>query len=222
MSKELVEKVAKIQSKLKAPKGQFNKFGGYAYRSCEDILEGVKHLLAEENLILTITDEMLIIGARYYIKATAQISDGNVHIECSAFARETEDRKGMDASQITGATSSYARKYALNGLFLIDDTNDADVGQGSKQQEKIATPKATPVVEPMPDVNKKEISKEISEENKKMITAFKKMETALGKDDFDFVLKKHGIERIGQIKTKEQAIKILKVMDNLILTEGKS
>jgi len=122
-----------IQSALKAPKGQTNAFGKYKYRSCEDILNAVKPLLAEQECSLTITDEIVLIGDRYYIKATAKLynqdgknfgQDGNVSV--SAFAREPLSRKGMDESQITGTASSYARKYALNGLFCIDDTKDAD------------------------------------------------------------------------------------------------
>lgn len=116
-----------IQSKLKAPKGNYNSFGKYKYRSAEDILEAVKPLLNEENCVLTLSDEIVQVGARYYIKATCTLvnSDGQI-VETSAFARETETKTGMDASQITGTASSYARKYALNGLFCIDDTKDAD------------------------------------------------------------------------------------------------
>lgn len=116
-----------IQSKLKAPKGNYNSFGKYKYRSAEDILEAVKPLLNEENCVLTLSDEIVQVGDRYYIKATCTLvnSDGQI-VETSAFARETETKTGMDASQITGMASSYARKYALNGLFCIDDTKDAD------------------------------------------------------------------------------------------------
>ena len=121
-----MEKLIRIQTKLKAPKGQTNSFGGYQYRSCEDILEAVKPLLAEEGLLLTITDEMVEIGGRVYVKATAKISDGEQAVKVSAYAREAETKKGMDDAQLTGACSSYARKYALNGLFLIDDAQDAD------------------------------------------------------------------------------------------------
>lgn len=122
------EKLLKIQQELKAPKGQYNSFGKYKYRSCEDILEALKPLLNETKTILTINDEMQYIGERYYIKATAILSDteGNETISNSAYAREEETKKGMDGSQITGASSSYARKYALNGLFGIDDTKDSD------------------------------------------------------------------------------------------------
>ena len=122
--KTLVEKLSKIQQELKAPKNQRNTFGGYNYRSCEDILEAVKPLL--NGLILTLNDEIIQVGTRVYVKATATITDGEHSISTSANAREPESKKGMDESQITGAASSYARKYALNGLFDIDDTKDAD------------------------------------------------------------------------------------------------
>ena len=119
----------KIQNELKAPKGNYSSYGGFKYRSCEDILEAVKPLLKEEGLTLTISDEMVMVGERYYIKATATIRDGEESISVSAYAREAESKKGMDESQITGTASSYARKYALNGLFLIDDTKDADTDE---------------------------------------------------------------------------------------------
>lgn len=120
------QKVVAVQSELKAPKGQYNSFGKYNYRSCEDILEGVKPLLNKYGLYLKISDAVEMIGDRYYIKATATLSDADNCISTSAYARESLDKKGMDASQVTGATSSYARKYALNGLLCIDDTKDAD------------------------------------------------------------------------------------------------
>ena len=115
-----------IQSELKAPKGQTNKFGGYNYRSCEDILEAVKPLLAKHNAALTLSDEIVRIGDDTFVKATATFYSSSDPVSVSAFARHPRDKKGMDDSQITGATSSYARKYALNGLFCIDDTKDAD------------------------------------------------------------------------------------------------
>jgi hypothetical protein len=115
-----------IQSELKAPKGQFNAFGKYKYRSCEDIVEAVKPVLRKYNFALIISDDIVLIGDRYYVKATAKISNGTITYSATAFAREEETRKGMDGSQVTGSASSYARKYALNGLFAIDDTKDAD------------------------------------------------------------------------------------------------
>ena len=116
-----------IQSKLKAPKGQRNTFGGYNYRSCEDILEALKPILAEYGAAVLLSDEIVQMGTRWYVKATATLkAEGEESISVTAFAREAENRKGMDESQITGSASSYARKYALNGLFGIDDTKDAD------------------------------------------------------------------------------------------------
>lgn len=129
----LTQRVGDIQHKLKAPKGQYNSFGKYNYRSCEDILEGVKLLLKEHNLALLIDDEIVQIGERYYVKATAKITDGREIVSATAYAREPDTKKGMDESQITGATSSYARKYALNALLCIDDTKDADTMDNSKK-----------------------------------------------------------------------------------------
>lgn len=129
----LTQRVGDIQHKLKAPKGQYNSFGKYNYRSCEDILEGVKPLLKEHNLALLIDDEIVQIGERYYVKATTKITDGREIVSATAYAREPDTKKGMDESQITGATSSYARKYALNALLCIDDTKDADTMDNSKK-----------------------------------------------------------------------------------------
>lgn len=123
------EKVMKVQSELKAPKGQYNSFGKYHYRSAEDILEAVKPLNHEYGLLLTLTDKPIQVGDRYYIEATATLTDGEQSITVNAYARESVTKKGMDDSQITGTASSYARKYALNGLYLIDDTKDADTDE---------------------------------------------------------------------------------------------
>lgn len=134
------ERLIHIQGELKAPKSQENKFGGYKYRSCEDILEAVKPLLKKEKVTLTISDDIIEVGGRVYVKATATLSDGEDTTSTSAFAREAETKKGMDDSQITGSASSYARKYALNGLFAIDDTKDADAtnthGKGQTETHK--------------------------------------------------------------------------------------
>ena len=127
--KNIEQKLNYIQGALKAPKNQRNNFGGYNYRSCEDILEALKPLLGETKTTLTISDEPVIVGDRFYIKATATLRDSENEkgeICVNAFAREPLSKKGMDEAQLTGATSSYARKYALNGLFAIDDTKDAD------------------------------------------------------------------------------------------------
>ena len=116
-----------IQAELKAPKGQKNTFGNYKYRSCEDIIEAVKPILSKKGVSITLTDEMVMLGDRYYVKATARLTKGDAVIgESNGYAREQDTKKGMDEAQITGAASSYARKYALNGLLAIDDTKDAD------------------------------------------------------------------------------------------------
>jgi hypothetical protein len=123
--------LARIQKELKAPKGQFNSFAKFHYRSCEDILEAVKPLLGTATLVLN--DEIVMLGDRFYVKATAILTDGGEHWAVSAYARESAEKKGMDSAQLTGATSSYARKYALSGLFCIDDNKDADSnGNGHK------------------------------------------------------------------------------------------
>lgn len=146
MSISFYERLADIQAHLNAPKNQYNSFGKYKYRSCEDILEGVKPLL--KGLFLSISDEIVMIGDRYYVKATATITDGENSHSASAMAREEESKKGMDSAQVTGATSSYARKYCLNGLFGIDDAKDADTDEHKHQQNestpKLSKPSPTP------------------------------------------------------------------------------
>lgn len=132
------QKLSDIQLRLKAPKSQYNNFGKYSYRNCEDILEAVKPLLHEHQLYINISDSIEVIGNRFYVKATVTVSDGVISQTTTAYAREEESKKGMDGSQVTGASSSYARKYALNGMFAIDDNKDSDTtNQGQKtQQEK--------------------------------------------------------------------------------------
>lgn len=130
-----------IQQELKAPKTQRNNFGGYNYRSCEDILEAVKPLLAEQSCTLTITDEIVMVGERIYLKATATLTNPEgLSVSTTAFAREPEQKKGMDESQISGMASSYARKYALNGLFCIDDTKDADTMDNTHEGHNAPAP----------------------------------------------------------------------------------
>lgn len=129
-----------IQSKLKAPKGQTNNFGHYRYRSAEDILEAVKPLLTDNDCSLTIQDDIVMVGNRIYVKATATLAnDDGQSVQTTAFARESENKSGMDAAQITGAASSYARKYALNGLFCIDDTKDPDALNVNKEYTQPAS-----------------------------------------------------------------------------------
>ena len=143
----IYEKLLEIQNELKAPKSQYNKFGKYYYRNCEDILEAVKPLCKKHKVVLIITDDIESNSERYYVKATAKLVDiekENSEISVNAYAREEENKKGMDGSQVTGSSSSYARKYALNGLFCIDDTKDADTqdntNSGRKSSQKTAEP----------------------------------------------------------------------------------
>lgn len=135
----VIQKLMCIQAELKAPKSQYNTFGKYAYRSCEDILEALKPILLKYKAAVRIVDDIVQIGDRYYVKATATLMDADTGetVETSAMAREDETKKGMDAAQVTGSTSSYARKYALNGLFAIDDTKDSDsTNNGNTAPEK--------------------------------------------------------------------------------------
>lgn len=133
-----MEALTKIQSELVAPKDLYNKFGNYHYRSAESILEALKPLLSKYNAELIISDDVVCVGDRVYVKATVSITDGKETKTVTAFAREPSERKGQDTSQITGATSSYARKYALNGLFLIDDNKDADTEENKNEADERA------------------------------------------------------------------------------------
>ena len=129
-----------VQAELKAPKGQHNSFGKYDYRSAEDIIEAVKPLLKENGLFLNMSDDIVLIGDRYYVKATVKVVDvvTGESVQTSALARESAQKKGMDESQVTGTASSYARKYALNGLFAIDDNRDADTNEYARQTSQNA------------------------------------------------------------------------------------
>ncbi|MGN1166862.1 MAG: ERF family protein [Lachnospiraceae bacterium] len=151
----IYEKLAAIQQELIAPKNQFNKFGNYSYRSCEDILEGLKPCLKKVNAAVKISDEIIQIGDRYYIQATANLIDceSGESISNTALAREEDSKKGMDSSQLTGSTSSYARKYALNGLFCIDDVKDADSRDNSAKDTKSNKENATSEADRIAKVN---------------------------------------------------------------------
>ena len=161
------QKINKIQTELVAPKDLNNKFGNYKYRSCEGILKALKPLLQEYELILIIQDSIEQVGDRFYIKAKATIKDGDKEISAVAYAREALTKKGMDESQVTGAASSYARKYALNGLLCIDDTKDAD----SKDNSKEGNPKEKSVV--------KKISNVIDEDSKEILNTMNKESSSI-------------------------------------------
>ncbi len=143
--KNILTLLNEIQEELRVPKGQWNDFGGFHYRSAEDILEAVKPLLHKRDMTLIMTDDAVMMGERHYIKATVTIHHGDQHISVSAYAREAESRPKMDVAQLTGSASSYARKYALNGLLLIDDIKDADTNEYNKQGNGKTKVKAKPV-----------------------------------------------------------------------------
>lgn len=174
--KTFIERVIAVQSQLKAPKNQRNDFGGFNYRSCEDILEAVKPLLKAEGLCLTITDDIVMLGDRYYVKATATLTDGERSLPNQAFAREPEELAKMDGSQVTGAASSYARKYALNGLLAIDDTKDADALNNGKATDNSKAKAA--------DNGKAQAIAEVrnAADIPSLNAVYKKHEKALGKD----------------------------------------
>lgn len=167
MGKNILKKLVTIQSKLKAPKGQYNSFGKYNYRSCEDILENARPLANENNCVIVINDDIKEVAGRYYVEATATLFDAESGEEIStkALAREADIKKGMDESQITGASSSYARKYALSALFALDDTKDADTMDNREQSKQINKPA------------QKQTQKPIDEKTKHLSSVFNKMKT---------------------------------------------
>lgn len=185
MLKELIQ----IQNELKAPKGQYNSFGKYKYRSAEDILEAVKPLLNKYDCQLTLSDSIEHIGDRYYVTALARIQKGDQSEYVTAFAREEESKKGQDGSQITGTASSYARKYALNGLFLIDDTKDADTDENKRERQNRA-------------------SQSHSDEDRKITEAEAQKLRLLAKahgQSGDELLEELGVERLGEVTLTQYA-----------------
>lgn len=163
---EFKEKFLNIIAELNAPKSQYNNFGKYAYRNCEDILMAVKPLLIKYRCILTITDDLVNIDGRFYVKSTSVLTDvdSDGRMEVSAYAREEQDRKGMDVAQVTGATSSYARKYSLNGLFCIDDNKDADSLNTQKKELSEAQIKRLYAIAKSVDITDEQIHKKINKE----------------------------------------------------------
>lgn len=196
-------KLVKVQNGLKAPKSQYNSFGKYSYRNCEDILEALKPLLNEVKAIVNISDEIVLVGERYYVKATVKFIDAETGevVEASAMAREEETKKGMDASQLTGSTSSYARKYALNGLFAIDDTKDADTTNTHGKEN----------VKSLSEAQLKRmyvIGKNAGYENSKVDSMinqkYNKKACDMTKEEYDNVVE--GLQKIADAKAKEKFI----------------
>lgn len=189
----------KIQKELKAPKNQRNNFGNYNYRSCEDILEAVKPLLGTATLILS--DDIVLIGDRFYVKATVTLKDADKSVSASAFARESLDKKGMDTAQITGAASSYARKYALNGLFCIDDTKDADTQEHSEEPIKhTSTEKVNP--DGSREIHYKE-GKLATEKQIKFILNCADKNGVSTEEVLEQIGSDYGVERIEDLTTKQ-------------------
>ena len=191
----IYKKLNEIQIKLKAPKSQFNKFGNYKYRNCEDILEALKPLLNEFKTVISLKDEIVFIEGRFYVKATVTLIDSETGeaFSTSAFAREEETKKGQDGSQITGASSSYARKYALNGLFAIDDTKDSDSTNTHRK-----------------DKNEQEKVQDFLNSRDGMI---EKLKENLSSDKLEKVLKAYKVEELWQMtdeQLKEACQKIFK------------
>lgn len=175
-TKTLKEKLSFIQNELKAPKNQYNSFGKYKYRSCEDILEAVKPICNEHRTTLTVCDEIQMVGERYYVMAIARLEDwdSETSIHVTAYAREEDSKKGMDASQVTGATSSYARKYALNGLFNIDDTKDTDTeAYQSKKATSTNKPTTKPIEDETPVGDAMTLAKEVAKYSKEYNDTYK-------------------------------------------------
>ena len=199
----LLEKLMNIQSELQAPKGQFNSFGKYNYRNCEDILEALKPSLKKYNCVVVLKDELVMIGDRYYVKATATIKDAESEVTEStvAYAREEENKKGMDGSQVTGASSSYARKYALNGLFAIDDNKDSD-STNTYGKDKSANKDYKPVESKLSDAQVKrgyalgfKAGYDKANVDKQILSKFNKKIQDLTKEEYEIVCNRY--EKLG-------------------------
>lgn len=203
------EKLMNIQNELKAPKSQYNEFGKYHYRSCEDILESLKPVLAKHQAAVTISDEIVLIGDRYYVKATAALIDVEKgdKVEVSAYAREDVQKKGMDVSQLTGSTSSYARKYALNGLFAIDDTKDSDATNKHGQEKKQNTQKQA-------DESKKDINSLATDKQIKAIYALLKNKNYSEESLKNYINNAYNKDSVTEL-TKQEASDVIQILNEI-------
>lgn len=212
MNKDFLTRISSAQGELKAPKNQYNSFGKYSYRSCEDILEAAKPVCAKYGLLLTVSDEIVHEGDRYYIKATACLYDAHGGsdevVSATAFAREALDKKGMDDSQITGTASSYARKYALNGLFCIDDTKDADTqdntNPGTKKSAQKIAQKSPTAAQPEPEYKCAECGKPFTAFPERNLTAKQVYETCMNLSGGKRALCKACREKAAQVSANLQ------------------
>lgn len=216
MKKEFVAKIVNVQQKLTAIKGKYNSFGGYKYRTCEDILESVKPLLKEEGLVLLINDTIEQVGDRFYVKATATITDGEDSISSSAYAREALEKTKFDEPQVTGSSSTYARKYALGGLLCIDNSDDDpdkandDEGDASKAKPTPSTPKSSvrPVTKPKTTPVEPE-KQEIDLDNMIGSEEVKKLEK-LGEAWNNYIITRFNVKTLNEL-TKDQYVEIVKI-----------
>lgn len=216
----IYEKLLAVQCELKAPKSQFNNFGKYAYRNCEDILESAKPVLAKHKALVFLTDNIELIGDRYYVKATATFVDvenpDTPPIVATAFAREEENKKGMDGSQVTGASSSYARKYALNGLFDIDDTKDSDTtNSGDNNNSKQPTQKANAKKNTKEPLTKEPLKEETKQTINAGIMRYKQASGYKTKEILNLIKKNVGFA-VDEITTEEQGQKVINALTTTV------
>ena len=210
--KTIYDILAEVQSKLNVPKNKFNSFGGYKYRSLEDIFEAVKKLQQELNFNLIVADDMVIVNDRIYVKATATFMYNGENIIVSAFAREPEIKKGMDVAQVTGASSSYARKYALSGLFLLDDNQNPDE-TNTEPQNKVKK-----------DIPKKEVKQKSEKwDNKQFLELTSKLikERNISDNALKIVLEMHGFKTLKEINDKTKATEIYKAIKTMKVEDVK-
>lgn len=218
------EKLMQVQSELKAPKNQFNKFGGYKYRNCEDIQEAAKPILQKVKAVLIVGDELIQVSDRFYIKATARFIDceSQEELNNTAYAREEQEKKGMDVSQVTGSTSSYARKYALNGLFCIDDVKDAD-NQDNQDTGKTAANKNKPDKKESsnPKAGEQDIASEKAASEKIDQAKINTIKAELGRTGVKepVILGLFSLKKIEDMTT-EQFVKVMKKFENTPAKEG--
>lgn len=229
MEMNIKEKLSMIQQDLKAPKNQFNKFGNYKYRNCEDILEAVKPLCNKYRTTLTIEDMIVVYGDRTYVKAVTTLSDwdSEVTIATSALARESASKKGMDDAQVTGATSSYARKYALNGLFNIDDTKDADTDEYTAKTQNRSNNKVqdeTPVQHSQTALTEEQIKRIMIDNATLKATLdsyhvqFREDDGVMGRDNNEVICRKAGVPTQNILElTPEQVLSLNKEYERIIM-----
>lgn len=198
----IYEKLAKIQSEVHVGKGQYNSFGKYSYRSAEDILEAVKPVCHANGCVLVVGDDIVNIEGRFYVKATAVLFDteSDKEIRVTAFAREEENKKGMDASQVTGACSSYARKYALNGLFNLDDSKDADTDAYTEAQNKAKKAEAEQKIMAQEQADKPVSAAEVKK-LEKLLTEYQGVDSYAVR--LEKIYKKYGVNSLSELKKSQ-------------------